>query len=672
MERTGSEVIGRMREGAAEVYAVRELGSDRLAVAWVLPDDAPADFLAEALCALHHPALVAHLGLTETCGKTALLSGPIPIRTLRHQLDEHGPLPLSAAIQLGLRLAEGLTQVHEAGLLHGAVTVDAVHLEGHEVVLADFRQARFESDPASDLTGLASVLEEAVGPERSAPLQALIDRCRGLGEVPLASARALCAALLQAADSLAPSDTWPSIPPQNRVPVPLVDALEREGDVVGAYVLQRLLGEGSMGRVFAARHTRLGRTVALKILRPEHARSRETVQRFFQEARTVNEIDHAHIVEIFDFVEEALPGDRLRAYCVMELLEGECLTETLRRGPVPLEKVRRVAIQLCQALAAAHRVGVVHRDLKPDNVFVTLRDGLPFVKVVDFGVAKLVRPMGELPTGTTVDGAIIGTPSYMCPEQAQGLEVDFRADVHAIGVLLYELLSGGLPYTATRFGALAAQIITQPPAPLPACTPGGEAIPSALSSLVMQLLAKDPRSRPGSLEAVEHQLRHLALRGFPGRGRRVALAGAAMVALASAVVLTGPVHWRSADAAVPSPALKPVPAPPPAPVPTPPVHELVRALRPVRLEIATHPAGARVVRADTGEPLGTTPWVQAFEVEASPLPLRIELAGHTAVERTLPRDRDAQLMLDLAPLARGRTRAAAVAAPRKAIDPFLE
>ena len=145
-----------------------------------------------------------------------------------------------------------------------------------------------------------------------------------------------------------------------------------------------------------------------------------------------------------------------------------------------------------------------------------------------------------------------------------------------------------------------------------------------------------------------------------------------MVALAVLAVVSGPARWHSADAAIPPPHPRPLPVVAPALVSPPAAHELVRALRPVRLEIATHPAGARVVRADTGEALGTTPWVQAFDVQESPLPLRIELAGHATVERALPRDRDAQLVLDLAPLTRTRPKASHPAAPRKGIDPFLE
>src|SRR5688572_8727188 len=146
----------------------------------------------------------------------------------------------------------------------------------------------------------------------------------------------------------------------------------RVGDVLGNYQLERLLGEGSMGRVFHARHVRLGRQVALKVLRPQHASDVSFVRRFFQEARTVNQINHEHIVEIFDFVEEPQRG---QVYCVMELLRGQSLGEVLKEEKLTLQRVQRIGVQVCAALEAAHKVGVVHRDVKPDNLFLTRRGG---------------------------------------------------------------------------------------------------------------------------------------------------------------------------------------------------------------------------------------------------------------------------------------------------------
>ncbi|MFP2908809.1 serine/threonine-protein kinase, partial [Pyxidicoccus sp. 3LFB2] len=272
----------------------------------------------------------------------------------------------------------------------------------------------------------------------------------------------------------------------------------RVGSSLGAYQLERLLGEGSMGRVFQARHARLGRQVALKVLKPEHARDSGFVQRFFQEARTVNQINHEHIVEIFDFVDE---GEGGHVYCVMELLRGQSLSSLLQEEKLSLARIQRIVVQVCAALGAAHQVGVVHRDIKPDNLFIIHRAGQPdFVKVLDFGVAKLLTSEGN--TTGTMDGTIIGTPAYMAPEQAAGLQVDPRSDVYAVGNILYELLSGKPPFQAPAFGQLVVQIITQPPPPLPTHLPSGEPMPPELAALVMRCLAKDADARPQSLAEV--------------------------------------------------------------------------------------------------------------------------------------------------------------------------
>ncbi|MGZ3457334.1 MAG: serine/threonine-protein kinase, partial [Archangium sp.] len=205
-----------------------------------------------------------------------------------------------------------------------------------------------------------------------------------------------------------------------------VDRELQEGDVLGSYQLERLLGEGSMGQVFQARHMRLGRQVALKVLRSAFAHDGGFVQRFFQEARAVNQINHEHIVEIFDFIEDSGHG---RVYCVMELLRGQSLSALMREEHLSVARIRRMLVQVCAALGAAHQLGVVHRDIKPDNLFVVHKAGqADFVKVLDFGVAKLLTAEG---TSGTLDGTIIGTPTYMSPEQAAGLPVDPRADIYA-------------------------------------------------------------------------------------------------------------------------------------------------------------------------------------------------------------------------------------------------
>ncbi|MGA9524564.1 MAG: serine/threonine-protein kinase, partial [Myxococcaceae bacterium] len=312
---------------------------------------------------------------------------------------------------------------------------------------------------------------------------------------------------------------------------------------LGSYALERLLGEGSMGQVYEARHVKLDRLVAIKMLRPERAHDAQLVQRFFQEARTVNRINHRHIVGIHDFIEDTDDEGRPRAYCVMEYLEGATLTQLLQSGTLPLERILRIVDQVIQALSAAHDVGVIHRDLKPDNIFVsTSEQGEDSVRVLDFGVAKLMDPDPDVGPGRTHDGAIIGTPKYMAPEQAASLEVDFRTDVYGVGTILYELLTGRPPFSGDAFGPLVANIITQPVEPPGPFTVAGEAIPPELESLVMRCLEKDPSLRPESMPELRRQLAGCP-RGEHGLHRRspaVLFATAAMLILGALALLVRP------------------------------------------------------------------------------------------------------------------------------------
>jgi eukaryotic-like serine/threonine-protein kinase len=441
-----------------------------------------------------------------------------------------------------------------------------------------------------------------------------------------------------------------------------VDREVRPGEVLGSYQLERLLGEGSMGRVFQARHTRLGRQVALKVLRPAFARDAGFVQRFFQEARSVNDINHEHIVEIFDFVEEARGG---HVYCVMELLRGRSLAALLQEEVLSLPRIRRIAVQVCAALGAAHRLGVVHRDVKPDNLFLIQRSGeSDFVKVLDFGVAKVLNAEG---TQGTLEGAIVGTPTYMSPEQAAGLPVDVRADIYAVGTVLYEMLAGHPPFLAPSFGQLVVKVITEAPPPLPSRLSSGEPLPPALARLTLRCLAKEPEQRPQRLEEVLAALWEGAEPGpargaedrrptlpvpvpvpRPGRGRGwLGAAGGALALLVGGLAL-----WPEAE---------------PAPSPSRPA-----ALAPVTLTVRTTPEGARVVRSDTGEALGVTPLVTELPRRAEPLGLRVELAGHEPLEREVRLDSHAVLELPLVPV----PPPAVVPSRRKAgmrdavIDPF--
>ncbi|MCA2980699.1 MAG: protein kinase [Myxococcaceae bacterium] len=285
----------------------------------------------------------------------------------------------------------------------------------------------------------------------------------------------------------------------------LIDSGNRPA-AFGTYVVEGLLGRGAMGTVYRARHRVLGRPVAIKRLHTALVSDTSLVRRLMQEATLVNTINHPHIVEVYDFVEA--PD---LVYTVMELLEGETLAARLARQPVPFASALRIATRLGQALVAAHSVSVVHRDVKPDNVFLCARADADWVKVLDFGIAKRLAGAGPRVVETQM-GDVLGTPRYMAPEQAAGLDVDARTDIYAFGTLLFELLTGAPPFDAAVYGQLAADIITQPPPRLPPTTRLAEPIPDELRRLVMACLSKAPEERPQTMREVVAQLEALPTR----------------------------------------------------------------------------------------------------------------------------------------------------------------
>lgn len=258
------------------------------------------------------------------------------------------------------------------------------------------------------------------------------------------------------------------------------------GDVIqGKYRIVRLIGDGGMGSVYEARHEYLGVQVALKFLHPELARRPGLVTRFLREGQVAASIKSPHITQVLD-VDRTPDGS---AYLVMELLQGESLQRLLERAArLPLEVALDYGLQILAGLEVAHGAGVVHRDLKPDNVFIVAAPGGPLVKVLDFGIAKLHQA-----GGLTRPGALMGTPEYMAPEQADSADrVDMRADLFALGAMLYEMLSGQRPLQSGDARQNAAMIRAQGIVPLHQLDP---AIPEGLSAVVHRALAADPAHR---------------------------------------------------------------------------------------------------------------------------------------------------------------------------------
>jgi serine/threonine-protein kinase len=278
--------------------------------------------------------------------------------------------------------------------------------------------------------------------------------------------------------------------------------------VAERYLVERLLGVGSMGLVYRCRHTVLDKTVALKIIRQDLAQDDETVGRFVTEAKAASAIGSKHIVEVLDFGK--LPDGA--TYIVMEYLEGVTLGEALDApGGIPLGDAIDIGIQIAEALGAAHAVGVVHRDMKPDNVFLLQGEAGWFVKVLDFGIAKVLHSGQKL----TVAGSVIGTPHYMSPEQATGGRTDASTDVYSLGVMLYEMACGKVPFDAENPLAVISMQVTDEPPPLRKRMPPGKALPQGLESVIHKCLAKDTVDRFATMDDVRAALERIAGGGVP-------------------------------------------------------------------------------------------------------------------------------------------------------------
>ena len=272
------------------------------------------------------------------------------------------------------------------------------------------------------------------------------------------------------------------------------------GETIGSYTILSQLGAGAMGEVYLAEHRHLKRKAAVKLLAPEIVGRPDLLERFFLEARATSAIDHPGIVQVFDCEVDATG----RPYIVMEYLDGQTLAATLaRRGALPAATAARLGRGMAEALEAAHAKGIVHRDLKPENVFVQAHPP-DSVKLVDFGIAKLAGDFRAGQVHQTRNGAMMGTPLYMSPEQCRDSgKIDFRTDLYSLGCVMFEMLTGHPPFTQDALGDLVVAHLTEQPKEARAVNPS---VPKALSELTGELLRKDPAQRPANMRAVADRL----------------------------------------------------------------------------------------------------------------------------------------------------------------------
>ncbi|MES1165457.1 MAG: serine/threonine-protein kinase, partial [Verrucomicrobiota bacterium] len=465
------------------------------------------------------------------------------------------------------------------------------------------------------------------------------------------------------------------------------------GQRFGNYRAVSLLGEGGMGAVYLAEHPDIGRRVAVKVLRAEMIKDPQLLQRFLNEARAANAIRHPNIIEILD------SGSTIDGtpYLVMELLEGEVLSSRIRRqGRLPLADALEFAYQAASALAAAHEKAIIHRDLKPDNLFLIPDPNDPSrerVKVLDFGIAKLQT----FPTGggmQTRTGTLMGTPVYMSPEQCLGTKtIDARSDIYAMGIIMFEMLSGRPPFLSEGFGELVNMHLNVRPPPLRDIN---AAIPQSVEALVAKALEKSPEARHRSAAELQIDIRAAAgksivIRGAsspdlmsetlagvtagstrvlpqsttmttgtgerlattmpvrrPSGARRLLLGAIVLACAAGGAALVVSRRDPQADknggdrAAGTSTATKAVVAgaggggSASAALGTAAIKESA----PVRVAVESRPSGASVTDVESGRPLGATPLVVERPASQGPVTIRLEKTGFASLTRALDLDRD--------------------------------
>jgi tRNA A-37 threonylcarbamoyl transferase component Bud32 len=313
--------------------------------------------------------------------------------------------------------------------------------------------------------------------------------------------------------------------------------------LAGRYLIVRRIGEGGMGAVYEAKHMVIGKRVAVKVLLEKFHSNIDLVARLLQEARLASSIGHENIVDVTDFG----TTDDGRSFVVMEFLDGEPLAQlVMREAPLPVERSLRIARQVASALGAAHAKGIYHRDVKPENVYLVRRGDADFVKVVDFGISKAVKQGGDDPAESyrlTHTGLLLGTPLYMSPEQARGEDdLDHRVDIWALGVMLYECLTGEVPFHANNYLGIISQVLTKD-APPPSRLRPELGIPEAVEAVVMRAMEKDRQRRYQAMGELEHDLERL-LAGDQNVGVSASAVRAAVVDERALAAEGGPRRWH--------------------------------------------------------------------------------------------------------------------------------
>ncbi len=412
------------------------------------------------------------------------------------------------------------------------------------------------------------------------------------------------------------------------------------------YRIEAELGSGAMGVVYRARHVKIGRAVAVKVLHPHLVNTPTMIERFEREANVAAKLRHQNLVGLLD-VGTLADGRRTM---ILEFANGPSLADVIGSTPIPPARAIFLLRQLCDGLDAAHRVGLIHRDMKPDNIVIeTAVDGTDVPRIIDFGIALLRDGVGDAPRLTEM-GMVLGTPAYMAPEQATGSPLDARCDLFALGVIAYEMLAGQVPFEGTNLEVVYATVSRAPP-PIATRSPGVVVDPR-LEAIVMRLMAKRPADRFPDARAVRDAIDAIAqptpVAAPPTEPARVAVAAIATDALPTtgrhrnriaivvalviaAIAITAVVTTRADKVTAvavavaidapptPSPVAPPAPTPPAPtpPAPTPPAPTTLLPRPPIAVPVTAIPARPRPVVPPVKPPIAPAPIVPVTPAEVS-------------------------------------------------------